>query len=129
MNRGIVLRLIAALLGVTLAQAYFIPLNGLRSIATAHPMMVLVGTADVLWWCLGIGAVVGLFALKPASRWLLLGCFLLGIVGSWIAWIPYVGALAGYFDTAAGRFLALQLPNLLVLGLVFWLFGRAVSRE
>jgi hypothetical protein len=125
MGPAIALWLVALLLAITLAQAYFIPLDRLQLVVSGEPEWMLVGAVDVLWWCAGAGAVVGMLLLKRASRWLLLGFFLLGVVGSWVAWVPYVGSLAGRFDTVTGKFLVLQLSNVLVLALVFWLFRKS----
>lgn len=79
-------------------------------------------------WLLGIVIAISLFRLKPASRWLLLVYFAVGLFAASVSWIPYAGYIMTWFENPYLQLLSVQIPNLVIVVFVFLLFRKLAQR-
>ena len=128
MKTKIFIQIIGVLIGIGFLTSYLIFSNGLLALKLEHPMAILIGVADILRWTLAGIAAVLLVKVYEAGKWFLLTSFICGLFSSWVSFLPF----GEYFmklvpaspASSIQYFMVLQLPNIIVVTLIFFLFAR-----
>ncbi|WP_455211781.1 hypothetical protein [Kaarinaea lacus] len=124
MKIDVVIRITGVLIGIGILDTHLTVNNGLFLIKQADLITVLLGLAEISRWSLGLLAAILLLFKQQSARWFLLTAFLSGLFGSWVSFIPYGGYFIRFIDTTSMMqyFLALQVPNFLLVIFIFFLF-------
>lgn len=122
------IQIIGVLIGVGFLTSYLIFSNGLLALKLEHPMAILIGIADILRWVLAGIAAVLLIKVHEAGKWFLLTSFICGLFTSWVSFLPFGGYLIKLIPhnstSSIQYFMVLQLPNIIVITVIFILFAR-----
>ena len=128
MKTKIFIQIIGLLVGIGFLTSYLIFSNGLLALKLEHPMAILLGVADILRWTLAGLAAVLLVKAHEAGKWFLLTSFICGLFSSWVSFLPFGGYLMKLVSPSSASsiqyFMALQLPNIIVVAVIFFLFAR-----
>jgi hypothetical protein len=113
-------------LGIGVLGSYITLNNGVLLISQGFVSSVLIGIAEIFRWSFGFLAAILLMRARESAQWVLLFAFLCGLVASWVSFIPFAGYLMRYADqtSVVQNFIALQVPNIILVLLVFYLFKR-----
>lgn len=128
MKTKIFIQIIGVLIGIGFLTSYLIFSNGMLALKLEHPMAMLIGVADILRWTLAGVAAVLLIKPYEAGKWFLLTAFICGLFSSWVSFLPFGGYLMKLVppspDSSIQYFMVLQLPNIIIVAVIFFLFAR-----
>ena len=128
MKTKIFIQIIGVLIGIGFLTSYLIFSNGLLALKLEHPVAILIGIADILRWTLAGLAAVLLIKAHEAGKWCLLTSFICGLFSSWVSFLPFGGYLMKLVSpppaSSIQYFMVLQLPNIIVVAIIFFLFAR-----
>jgi len=124
------IRLLGIILGIGILDSYSTLNNGVLFISDGRFVPVMFGITEILRWSLGLLAAILLLRVRRTAQWVLLAAFLCGLVASWVSFIPFAGYLIFLTDETSviQNFIALQIPNLILVLMVFYLF-RALKKS
>jgi hypothetical protein len=119
------LRLIGLMIAVTVIDARAVLAYGFTLLSNGgHPLITGQGVVEIAWWLSGAAGAILLLLVHRTARWAVLAFFALGLVGTWVMWIPFLWGFVETAGSAMARFAIIQGANLVVLTLVFLLWAR-----
>lgn len=91
---------------------------------TEHPVMMAQGLLELIWWLCGAVAAILLLIVHRSGKWVLFAFFLLGIVATWISWVPFVWSIVNSVETGMYKFAIIHGTNLIIVIIVFMLYSQ-----
>lgn len=125
MRKEIIIKLIGAVIAYSVfISARFLPDDISAMTTQPHPIIILTSLGNIIGWLCGIIAVILLLLVRPRARWFLTTYFILGLLGTSVAWLPFINRLMKHMSSPNTKMIIFHFINLCILVTIFMLFRK-----